>query len=95
MSIVYEFDNAERAEAFTAAVKGRFDLDGRVFESQEALDAYNALHRFNRHPFRIERPFLHVYIDRVESDDDVADAAAERQIEVLAERDFGGEWIGT
>ncbi len=82
MSMIFDrFPTRARAEAFRAAVKAEFDLDGQVFDTDAAAQSHDPF------PFRLEPPIVHV--DR---HDDAA-AVEERVIRLVAI--FGGTFAGT
>lgn len=83
----------EQAQAFAAAVKSQFHLDGRVFDDADEAE------RAHLFPWRQIPPVVH--IDRphweVDPHDDKAWKKArkiEDQIEKLAVK-FGGSFVGT
>jgi hypothetical protein len=93
--MIFEFKDSERAKAFAAAVKERWGLDCRVFDDAKAAE------RAHLYPFEQKPPVVHVdrphwFLDRHASQTEQDKAwAVECQIEELAEKTFGGEFVGT
>jgi hypothetical protein len=92
--MIFEFKEMIQAQAFAAAAKERFGLDSRVFSDAQAAANSHA------YPWNQVPPVVHV--DRpywfVDKDDRTAWDAAfdlEREIEALAEKQFGGLFVGT
>jgi hypothetical protein len=92
--MIFEFKKMDQAEAFAAAVKSRFDLEGRVFDDAEAAA------RSHFFPWVQTPPVVHVDRPRWKPCDDALQEERdrafqiERRIEELAVQ-LGGTFVGT
>jgi hypothetical protein len=87
MSLIFDsFPTMERAHAFQAEVKKRFNLDGQVFaDAAEAFD-------HDPFPYEMKPPVVH--IDRPGLRTTAIPFTIEQHIERLVE-DYGGIFLGT
>jgi hypothetical protein len=94
MSMVFDnFATRADAEAFVAAVKARFDLDGQTFATDH--DSYaDDPGPFTRRPYIAHVDRVPVGIEHDEATDIALAVVAEERVEEFA-AEFGGEFIGT
>ncbi len=88
--VIFGFEKMDQAEAFAAAVKERFNLEGRVFDG--AVGAA----RYHMSPWQVDVDRPKWFLPKGASDE-ARDATmqTERQIREMAEEEFGGHFIGT
>jgi hypothetical protein len=93
--IIFECRDLEQAKAFAAAVKERWGLNSRVFDDAKAA-ARAHLFPWEQFPpvVHVDRPHWGLGRNASQEEEDKA-SAVEDQIEKLAEKTFGGKFVGT